>query len=76
MISQYAHPRSRALAHAPAPMKTVTLQVVQSMGAGQWPQTPEPGGNEVYDRRMREWGTQISNVSPRRRIPRIADFGT
>ncbi len=27
-----------------------------------WPQTPEPGGNEVYDRRMKEWGTSFKKV--------------
>ena len=24
-----------------------------------WPQTPEPGGNEVYDMRLKAWGTSF-----------------
>jgi quercetin dioxygenase-like cupin family protein len=28
-----------------------------------WPQTPEPGGNGVYDKRLEQWGTSFRRVS-------------
>ena len=28
-----------------------------------WPQTPEPGANGVYDRRIKEWGTSFRTVA-------------
>jgi len=27
-----------------------------------WPFTPEPGGNEVYDMRMKAWGTSFKKI--------------